>query len=165
MENHTTMRTFVLYAAFLSSLAMAQGPGPSFNNQQRTTGFAGIAPGQTARLIVLYPTAPAPIFQISCSATLSIFDNQGNVLKSTSVNQLTGGKSVSIDVNADTDLAGAQRTEVYGLSISPGCNFVTTLEVIDNATQKTSLAVGSQVTYPVATATTTPATAAAVAAR
>jgi hypothetical protein len=143
------MRTFLCYAAILNgALAMAQSP--SFQNQQRTSGVVGIAPGQTARLNVLYPTAPAPILQVLCSATLTISDNQGKILKSVNVSELIAGKSVSLDLNADTDLPGAARTQIHGFSIAPnGCRLVTTLEVTDNSTQKTVMVVGSEPTYPI----------------
>ena len=100
---------------------------------------------------MVYPTAPAPILQILCSATLVISDDQGKILGSKDVSQLIAGKSVSLDVNADTDLQGAGRTQVHGYSIAPnGCRLVTTLEIIDNATQRTMVVVGSEPTYPVA---------------
>lgn len=83
-----------------------------------------------------------------CSVTLSIADDQGNVIKSNTVPQFIAGRSVSIDVNADTDLPGSQRTEIHGFSISPACTLPTSLELIDNTTQKTVLVVGSQKTYP-----------------
>jgi hypothetical protein len=143
------MQTSFLCALLLSgTLAMAQAA--SFQNQQRTTNIVGITPGQTARLNVLYPTAPAPILQPLCSATLTIADDQGNAIKSNNFTQLIAGKSVSVDLNADTDLSGSARTEIHGLSIATsGCHFIATLELIDNATQKTILVTGSETTYPV----------------
>jgi hypothetical protein len=129
---------------------MAQSPTSLFQNQQQTSGVVGVASGQTARLNVLYPTAPAPILQISCSATLGIADDQGTFIKSENLPQFSAGKSFSINVNADTDLAGVVRTEIHGSVVSPnGCSFIVTLELIDNATQKTLLVVGSTQTYPV----------------
>ena len=69
-------------------------------------------------------------------------------MKSSDVTQLIGGRSVSIDLNADTDLSGSARTEIHGLSVAPvGCNLITTLEIIDNSTQKTVLVTGSELTY------------------
>jgi len=142
------MRNFLLSTVILSgTLAMAQGP--SFNNQQRTTGLVGLTPGLTARLNVLYPTAPAPILQIQCAATLAIADDQGGVLKSISVPQLSGGHGVSLELNADTDLAGHTRTQIHGKSIAPlGCRLITTLEIVDNVTLRTIFVVGSETTYP-----------------
>jgi hypothetical protein len=148
-EQFKIMRSLLVFAVVLNgALAMAQQP-PSFQNLQRTSGVVGIAPGQTARLNVLYPTAPAPIFQTVCSASLAIADDQGKILKSNSVDQLIAGKSVSLDLNADTDLAGATRSQIHGFSVAPtGCQLITTLEIIDNFTQKTVLVVGSDLTYP-----------------
>jgi len=142
------MRIFLTCAVILNgALALAQSP--SFQNQQRTSGVVGITPGQTARFNVLYPTAPAPILQIMCSVTLAIADDQGKILVSNNVGQLTGGKSVSLDLNADTDLAGVARTQIHGQSVAPnGCRLLATLELIDNSTQKTVLVVGSEQTYP-----------------
>jgi hypothetical protein len=141
------MRTLLFLITSLSgTLALAQGP--SFGNQQRTTGAVGITAGQSARLTVLYATAPAPILQPTCPVTLDIADDQGKVLKSSNTPQLIAGKSVSVDLNADTDLT-AVRTQIHGFSITTnGCNLVTSLEIVDNPTQKTVIVVGSQVTYP-----------------
>jgi hypothetical protein len=149
------MRTFLLCAVILSgAVAMAQSPGPSFQNRQQTTGVVGIAGGQTARLNVLYPTAPAPILQVLCAATLVISDDQGKTLKSSDTVPLAAGRSISLDVNADADLTGTARTQIHGFSIAPnGCQLVTTMEIIDNITQKTVVVVGSMTTYPPSPAT------------
>ena len=141
------MRIYRLLAVFLPcAMAMAQGPG--FNDRQSTTGMVGMTPGQTARLNVLYPTVPAPLALINCAATLTLFDDQGNVLKTASFAQLIPGRPVSISANGDTDLPTQTRTEVYGLSFTSGCSLVSTLEIIDNATQKTVVTVMGQETYP-----------------
>lgn len=143
------MQTSFFCVALLSgTLGMAQSS--SVQNQQWTTNVVGVAAGQTARLNVLYPTAPAPILQALCSVTLNIADDQGKILRTTTVSQLIGGKTVNLDVNADTDLAGSERTEIHGYVITPGCALTASLELIDNATQKTLLVTGSALTYPVA---------------
>ncbi|HTA45180.1 MAG TPA: hypothetical protein VK789_22185 [Bryobacteraceae bacterium] len=135
-----------------AALAMAQGP--SFTNRQQTSGLVGIVAGQTARLNALYPTAPAPILQPLCAVTLTIVDDQGKVLKSTSTPQLVAGRNASLELNADTDLPGSSRTEIYALAIgTQGCSLVTNLEIIDNATQKTLLVVGVPLTYPITLST------------
>jgi hypothetical protein len=47
-------------------------------------------------------------------------------------------------------LSGSARTEIHGFSIAPnGCRLVTTLEIIDNATQRTVMVVPAESTYPV----------------
>jgi hypothetical protein len=130
-----------------SALAMAQTPLTA--HQQMSSGVVGIASGQTARINVLYPTAPAPILQPLCSVTLNIADDQGKILKTVTVSQFVAGRSVSLDLNADTDLTGIPRTEIHGYSVAPtGCNFTGALELIDNITQKTVLVVGTRQTYP-----------------
>ena len=86
-------------------------------------------------------------------ATLAIADDSGKVLKSINVQQLVGGKSMSLDVNGDTDLSGAIRTQIHGVSIAPnGCRLVTNLELIDNISHRTVVVVGGEVTYPIAAA-------------
>jgi hypothetical protein len=129
-------------------LAMAQPPESSFNNQQQTSGVVTLGPGQTARLNVLYPTVPAPLLLVHCSANLAIIPSRGSNDKSENVPDVSPGKTVSLDLNADTDLTGAAPAQVYGISITPGCRLITTLEIIDNATQKTVVVVGSETTYP-----------------
>jgi hypothetical protein len=129
------------------ALAIAQTPVTA--HQQMTSGVVGITAGQTARINVLYPTAPAPILQPLCSVTLNIADDQGKILKTVNVSQFVAGRSISLDLNADTDLTGNARTEIHGYSVAPvGCNFTGTLELIDNITQKTVLVIGSGQTYP-----------------
>lgn len=78
-----------------------------------------------------------------CSVSFAIDDDQGKVLKSNNVDQLTAGKSVSLDLNAASDIVGAARTQIHGLSIAPaGCQVITTLEIIDDSTQKTVIVIG-----------------------
>ena len=146
------MRTLLsLSCAAILTAALATAQSPLTQNQQLTSGVAGVTPGQTARLNVLYPTVPAPILLAVCEATLLIADDQGNVLKTNSVSSFTAGKSVSLDLNIDTDPTGSPKTEIHGDVVSPlGCNFIATLELIDNLTQKTILVVGSKRTYPFA---------------
>jgi hypothetical protein len=128
------------------ALAMAQAP--SLENRQRTTGVVGITQGESARLNVLYPTAPAPILQPNCTVALNIADDQGKILKSSGLQPILPGKTLWLDLNADTDLTTAVRTQIHGSTISPACNLVTTLEIVDNATQRTVVVVGSEPTFP-----------------
>lgn len=120
------MHKCLLFSAVLllnGAMALAQ-PTP-IQNQQLTSGVVGIASGQTARLNVLSPTAPAPILQPICSVDLNITDNQGRDLKTNTFSGFTAGKSVSLDLNADTDLIGLPRTEIYASTVTPaGCNFI-----------------------------------------
>lgn len=141
-----TLLSISLAAVVSSGLAAAQSP--VLQNQQVSSGVVGIVPGQTARFNLLYPTAPAPILQPLCSATINIADDQGKILKTSTVTQFTAGKSVSLDLNGDTDLGGSSRAQIHAFSIAPaGCNYVATLELTDNITQKTVLVVGSRQTW------------------
>ena len=144
------MRIYLSCAAILAgAYAMGQSLGPGFQNWQQTSGVVGSTPGQTARLNVVYPTIPAPFLQTLCSTNLVIADDQARILKSASVNQLVGGRSASLDLNADIDLAGSARTQIHGLTVAPGgCHLVMTLEIIDNITQRTVVVVGGERTYP-----------------
>ncbi|HLK63149.1 MAG TPA: hypothetical protein VKU19_06895 [Bryobacteraceae bacterium] len=145
------MRTSFLILTIISGSTLALAQSPGFTNSQQTSGVVGVTSGQTARLNVVYPTVPAPILQIQCPASLAIADEQGRIIKNNPPILLTGGHSTSLDVNADTDLAGAARTQVHGFVVSQnGCRFVTTLEIIDNATQKTVVVAGGEQTYPFA---------------
>ena len=86
---------------------------------------------------------------VACAGNIIVADDQGKILKSDNVSQLIGGRSVSLDLNADTDLPGVARTQIHGLSVAPnGCRLLATVELIDNSTQKTVLVVGSEQTYP-----------------
>jgi hypothetical protein len=142
-----TLLTFVCVFIVTGGLAVAQSP--LTQHGQVTSGVVGITPGQTARFNLLYPTAPAPILQMVCSATLVFADDQGKVLKTNAVSQLTAGTSVSLDLNGDTDLAGSPRSQIHAFSFFPsGCVYITTLELIDTVTQKTLLVVAGVQTYP-----------------
>src|ERR1700730_10782089 len=113
------MRTlFLLSGSILNvAVAMAQGNVTSPQTQQYTSGVVGITAGQTAKLNVLYPTVPAPVLQVICSATLVIADDQGKILKSEDAQQLIAGKSVALDLNADTDLpSGTNRVQIHALT-------------------------------------------------
>ncbi len=148
------MRKYFVLAAFLSApLGMAQMPSLS-QSQQRSTGVVTISSGQTARLNILYPTVPAPILQIQCSANMAIAGEDGGVLAEKSVPQILAGKSVSLEFNADS-IPHTGSLKIHAFSIAPnGCHLVTTLEIVDNATLKTVLLVPSEVTYPFTPAVT-----------
>jgi hypothetical protein len=85
---------------------------------------------------------------VTCNAIVVIEDENEGVLASKNVQQLIGGRSVSIDFNVDS-APQAGPIKVHGFSItSTGCHLITTLEVIDNATQKTVVVVPSEVSFP-----------------
>ena len=138
----------ILSAVVLSGgMAMAQ---VGFSAQQQTSGVIGITSGQSARLNVVYPTVPAPILQVTCSATLAIADEQGGVLKSKDVQQLIAGRTVTLELSGDADLGGSSRVQIHAVTLTPnpGCGLVSTLEIIETATGKTTAVLESKVTFP-----------------
>jgi len=105
------------------------------------------------------PDRTRPILQPVCSVDLNVADDQGNSLKTASVSQFTAGRSVSVDLNSDTDLPGKPRTQIHAYAVAPdGCNLTATLELIDNISQKTVLVIGSKQTYPLDRASSTGST-------
>ncbi len=139
------MRFYLLLSIVLNAVLATAQPN-LFQNQ--VSGSVGITGGQTARLNVVYPSILGIALQQVCSVTLTISDDQGNTLKSVSVAQLIAGHSVSVDLNADTDLVGKTRTQIHGSSAAPlGCQLITSLEIIDNLTQKTTVVVGALSVY------------------
>jgi len=127
-----------------------------------TSGMAGLAFGETARLNVLNPSTVA-----SCSATLSFLDASGTVLKSEAVT-VPAGKSVWFDLRSDSDLdlAMTDRREIRATLLVPGpvptssatrsvpaCEYVKTLEIFDNASLRTLVVLGHfrDVTTPTVT--------------
>ena len=146
------MRLNLLWPILLSGVLATAQPN-LFQNQ--TSGAVGITPGQTARLNVVYPSIPGIALQQLCSAKLAITDDEGNILKSANVPQLVAGRSASIDLNADTDLAGKTRTQIHGSSAAPlGCQLVLSLEIIDNFTQKTNVVIGARAVHVSASSVT-----------
>jgi hypothetical protein len=114
----------------------------------------GIAAGQTAKLNVLYPSIPAPFLQAMCHVTVSIVDEQGGVLKTQDF-QMVGGRSVSISLNADTDLP-AHAAQIHALTLTPAaspaggyCQVLPSLDIVDNVTGKTLVHLETTVTYPI----------------
>ncbi len=131
---------FTLVAA---STAMAQiNIGPVV-----TTALVGVAAGQGARLNATRPDLPVPLLTYStCSASLTIRDENGQMLKSQNFALIAPGQTVSITLNSATDIpAPSPRTEVRGV-ISPDpdpqspplCQLAVWLEIYDNSTGKTT---------------------------
>jgi hypothetical protein len=145
------MRTLFLLSGSILNVAIGVAQGDFTSPQQHTSGVVGITTGQTAKLNVLYPTVPAPILQVLCTVTLVIADDQGKILKSQDAQQLIAGRSISLDLNADTDLpSGTNRVQIHALTLTPnpGCALMPTLEIIDNSTGKTTVVIGTKVTFP-----------------
>jgi hypothetical protein len=156
-------RAFVLAIAASILLAFggsvaAQDTPPSLplTSQIRTTGMIGLAAGDSARLNVLNPGLPAPFLSILCFAQLSFVDDQNTEL-SAAIYRVLPGHSVSLTLNADTDvtLGSDGRLEVRGVLRTPPlleppppdvpipingfCPLVATLEVSNNSTARTRM--------------------------
>jgi hypothetical protein len=151
------MKTFLLISAVVVSAVSAMAQTSLFAVKQYDTGTVGITAGQTAKFNLLYPTIPAPVLQVLCSATLVIADDQGNILKTLQAPQMIAGKVVSLELNADTDLPGSARVQVYAKALTPSpggtgasCNLIPTLEVVDNSSGKTTVVVKGKATWPLA---------------
>jgi len=143
--------SFLATVVFSTVLLKAQGFTPP---QLQNSSVVGITAGQTAKLNVLYPAIPAPLLQALCSITVSIVDDQGVILKTQNF-QMNGGKSVSVSLNADTDLSGTHSAQIHALVITPPtssaggyCEVLPSLDVIDNLTGKAILHVETTITYP-----------------
>src|ERR1700693_5568725 len=115
------MKTFILISAIVFTVAGAMAQTANgFSSRQYDTGSVTTSAGQTARLNVLYPTIPAPVLQVQCSASLLIADDSGNVLKNQNVPQLLAGRSVSLDLNVDTDMpAGSSPGPLHAYVVTP----------------------------------------------
>lgn len=139
--------------ALTATLAVAQED--FLHPQQQDSSLVGITAGQSARLNVIYPTIPAPIFQAACSVKLVIADDQGGILKSQTFT-LTGGQGASISITVDTDGSPNGHMQVHGYSHTAGtsaastsfCTVIPSLDVVDNASGKTVVHLETKVTYP-----------------
>jgi len=158
MQNRNAMAVMASLVFLAAGIARAQQPLPVVVPlaQVQSSGMAGIAAGQTARLNALNPGVPAPLATAaSCPAHVAFMDDQGNVLKSADI-KVDPGKSVTVDLNRDTDApTSAPRLPIravltftpptpaassgFGgfLSVIATCHLVPTLEIFDNATSKT----------------------------
>lgn len=129
-----------------------------------TSGMVGLASGETAQLNLLNPGFPATATAIpaTCSATVSFLDASGKVLKS-AVLTIASGKSAALTLtDREANLTGTERSEIRAtLAIAPvpvavtnpvaaTCTYVKTLEVYDNLSLRTLLALGDfrDVTVP-----------------
>jgi len=147
------MKCFSCLATIVFTSVLASAQGSFVPSQQHNSTVVGIAAGQTAKLNVLYPSIPAPFLQVMCHVTISIVDDQGSILKTQDF-QMLGGKSVSISVNADTDIPG-HAAQIHGLTFTPAtsstggyCEVLPSLDIVDNATGKTVVHLETTVTYP-----------------
>jgi hypothetical protein len=124
-----------------------------------TFGMVGLAGGQTARLNVLNMGSQAPGAATTCLVSLLFLDDQGALLKTNTL-EVGPARSVSLDLDADKDLALAatQRRQIRGLIAPipevppPGgtatCVLMPTLEIFDRLTGKTSIVMASTMSIP-----------------
>jgi len=153
------VKLFVIVGTVVLSGAITRAEGSTPPAQQQDSSSVGIAPGQTAKLNVVYPTVPEPVLQPLCTVTLGIADDQGNVLKNQEF-QISGGKTVSLSLDADTDLTSSQgHAQIRGLTQTPAtssgggyCSLIPSLDIVDNATGKTTVHLETRVTFPPPTA-------------
>jgi len=131
----------------------------------QTYGMVGLAHGQTARLNLLnLGVIPSPIAANpaapACAAQIDFLDDQGQLLKS-QVLTVPPGKSLSLDLNYDTDLVAlAPRFEIrVDVRIPPqaggilppvfaGCSLIPSFEIFNNSDNKTVLIIaGPRLSY------------------
>lgn len=154
---------FGLLVSAVAGIAAAQSTSlPVWYAQVQTFGMVGLTEGQTARLNLLNPGVPSPAATGAiCSAQVSFLNDQGTVLKMSTVSVIPG-KSVSFDLDRDTDLAVTDRRVEIRATIripaltlvasppQPGppqpvppqpvtCTLIPSLEIFNNDTGRTQL--------------------------
>lgn len=146
----------------LSAIGLAAQAIPVTQITQ-TFGMVGLADGQTAELNVLNQGVPPPALGVICSATLSFLDDQGAVLKTTTVS-VTPGKSAAFYLYSDVNLklaindrreirATIKTTPVFppNASATPiigACTLFPTLEIFDTLSRKTQVVMGKTESVP-----------------
>lgn len=129
---------------FLVSIAASAQTNP----RVQTFGTVGIAAGQTARLNVVNVGGEGQAAQ--CLVSMIFLDDQGALLK-TNTFAVQPGRSVSLDLVADTDLGLGTNTRrqiravlaqipaVAPPETAPTCVLAPTLEIFDQLTGRTSI--------------------------
>jgi len=134
--------------------------GVSLMAQDETTGMVGLSNNQAARLNVLNVAPASNATAAVCPAQLQIIDAGGGVLRQASVG-IPSGKAAAIELRReDVTNASMPRIQVRGevnsvaapSGTTPVCSFVTTLEIIDEATGNTQVVLGGGHTIPAAPA-------------
>lgn len=138
--DNATGRTEVLYAP---AQFIPNGP-PTF---PPPFGMVGVTSGQTLRVNVTTPARPiAPPNPIRVILSFALGDGalltnaDGHPLQPELT--LLPGQSAYFDLSADFILEGETRAEIRPVLLAPncpGCRIIPTLEVIDDATQKTAV--------------------------
>jgi hypothetical protein len=142
-----------------ATLAVAQSPAILLPHVY-SSGAVGIVPGQTAKWSIVNPPSPAPIVGPTCSVTLSFANEQGEVLKNASVT-VKPGESRSLDLKHSDFPSIGNRAQVHALAVIPvtgpvdqptpqgTCTLVPTLEIVDDATGKTSAVTEGTLVQPI----------------
>jgi hypothetical protein len=155
---HFARYTCVLALSALAVYAQGTTPTPTPTTTLKTTGMIGIAVGQTAQLNLLNPgvVPSATAAGVICSAVVTFIDAGGNILKSATVT-VPPGQSSPYDLHSDTDLnlAAGTRRDIRALimipavpppsgatAATPACQLIPTLEIFDNVTGRTLVALG-----------------------
>lgn len=133
--------------------------------ETRTSGMIGIAAGQTARVNALNRGVAAPGTGAVCSAMLTFYDEQGNMLKQSAVT-VNPGAAASLDLLSDSDLslAADQRKEIRATISVPAvvtpaagtstaaapavCRLIGTVEIFDSLTGRTEAQLGGMHAIP-----------------
>jgi hypothetical protein len=138
-------------------LTQAQTVSTSTPGMVITTGIVGVASTQTARLNVLnlQPVIPG-VAAVACPATLEFYDDTGAQLKQLALTNISPANAASLVLKpAISSTAVGARAQVRAVVFTPaptvanpvagptpmpampvrvGCNFMASLEIIDDAT-------------------------------
>jgi len=121
-----------------------------------TTGMVGIAYAETAQLNLLNPGVVPPGDAVSCAAAVSFLDNNGVVLKTTTL-AVAPGRSLPFTLRSDTDLSllsGERREIRVTITIPaitpaiPACKLIPTLEILDTVSGRTLVILAPAATVP-----------------
>ena len=141
--------------AILAAAAFAQTTTSLLYQQTMTTGMAGLAPAQTARLTVLNLSTGTSAAQ-TCNVQLAFYDEKNAILKQASINALAPQTAAALELSRSEVNAASQATRVQlrgvvrsgpgtasatvslatpGVSVivASSCSVMTTLEIYDIA--------------------------------
>jgi len=125
-----------------------------------TTGVVGIAAGQTAQVNVLNPGVQPPALGVVCNAGITLVDDNGFALKSTTV-AIPPGASKALQLRSDIDLnlsTTGDRKQIRAVVASPSfapaapsasaCKLLLTLEILDTVTGRTLVTLSQTAPVP-----------------
>jgi hypothetical protein len=152
---------FAIAVLGLGSLQVSLGQNTSFT-QVHVFGAASLTTGQTMRLSVvnpgfLLPTTPA----FTCNVELDFVNESGSTVKRVSTT-VAPFNSTTADLNRDSEIAGDSSVMIHAVVrnlqviMAPAntvpteaqfCPLVPTVEIIDNATQRTKTVLSNAKVY------------------